>query len=145
MVKDFSASAGWENKFWHAGWLYGWLATENKSLLMHRKNRFTRGATNNGTLTLALFKTEWNGACQIVSMIYEDLEKSYQGHIDFYIVDHEKEPALVREFGIQEFPTILFFKNGQLVDHAVGLIAKNVLISKIESALNPSNNPSINI
>jgi thioredoxin 1 len=112
---------------------------------MRRKNRFTREATNNSTLTLALFKTEWNGACQIVSMIYEDLAKSYQGKIHFYTVDQEEEPALAGEFGIQEVPAILFFKEGQLVDHAVGLTAKNVLISKIESALNPSNNPSINI
>ena len=110
---------------------------------MYRKKRFTRETTKNESLTLALFKTEWNGACQIVSMIYEDLAKSYQGISGFYTVDHEKEPALAREFGVQEFPTILFFKNGQLIDHAVGLTAKNVLISKIESALNPSNNQSI--
>ena len=45
---------------------------------MHKKNRFTREATKNETLTLALFRTEWNGACQIVSMIYEDLAKCYQ-------------------------------------------------------------------
>jgi thioredoxin 1 len=110
---------------------------------MHKKKRFTREATRNENLTLALFKTEWNGACQIVSMIYEDLARFYQGNAGFYTVDHEKEPALGREFGIQEVPTILFFKNGQLVDHAVGLTSKNDLISKIESALNPSNNQSI--
>jgi thioredoxin 1 len=110
---------------------------------MHRKNRFTRELTKSGTPILALFKTEWNGACQIVSMICEDLAKSYQGDIHLYTIEQEEEPALVREFGIQEFPTILFFKNGQLVDHAVGLTAKNVLIAKIESALNPSNNQPI--
>ena len=110
---------------------------------MHKKNRFTREATKNETLTLALFKTEWNGACQIVSTIYEELAKSYQAHAGFFTIDHEEEPALGREFGIQEVPTILFFKNGQLVDHAVGLTAKNELISKIESALNSSNNQPI--
>jgi thioredoxin 1 len=110
---------------------------------MHKKNRFTREATKNETLTLALFKTEWNGACQIVSMIYEDLAKSFQDNVGFFTVDHEKEPALSSEFGVRDVPTILFFKNGQLVDHAVGLTAKNVLISKIESALNSSNSQSI--
>ena len=91
---------------------------------MHKKNRFTREATKNETLTLALFKTEWNGACQIVSTIYEDLAKSYQAQAGFFTIDHEEEPALGREFGVQEVPTILFFKSGQLVDHAVGLMAK---------------------
>src|SRR6476619_2028923 len=106
---------------------------------MQKEKRFTREVTQNGTLTLALFKTEWNGACQIVSMIYDDLAKSYEGNAGFFTVDYEKDPDLGTEFGIREVPTILFFKEGQLVDHAVGLTAKNELISKIESALNPSN------
>jgi thioredoxin 1 len=110
---------------------------------MYKENRFTREVTESESLTLALFKTEWNGACQIVSMIYEDLANAYQGDAGFYLVDHEKEPALGSEFGIRELPTILFFKNGQLVDHAVGLTPKNVLIAKIESALHSSNNQTI--
>ena len=104
---------------------------------MQKKNRFTREATLNENLTLALFKTEWNGACQLVSMIYDDLARSYQGSAGFFTVDFEEDPELGSEFGIREVPTILFFKGGQLVDHAVGLTAKNELISKIESALNP--------
>jgi thioredoxin 1 len=110
---------------------------------MQKKDRFSRETIKSEELTIALFKTEWNGACQIVSMIYEDLANSYHRNAGFYLVDHEKEPALGREFGIREVPTILFFKNGQLVDHAVGLTPKNVLISKIESALNSSNNQTI--
>jgi len=109
---------------------------------MHKKKRFTRELTENETLTLALFRTEWNGACQIVSMIYDDLAKCYQREAGFFTVDHEEEPALSTEFGVHEVPTILFFKKGQLIDHAVGLTAKNVLIAKIESALNPSNSQS---
>ena len=113
---------------------------------MQKKNRFNREATENERLTLALFKTEWNGACQIVSMIYDDLAKSYQHDAGFFTVDFEENPELSSEFGIREVPAILFFKKGQLIDHAVGLTAKNVLITKIESALNSSNtNPSINI
>jgi thioredoxin 1 len=109
------------------------------------KNPFTLDATKSETLSIALFRTEWNGACQIVSTIYEGLAKSYEDEADFFTVDFEKESNLSHAFGIAEVPTILFFKNGLLVDHAVGLTAKNVLISKIESALNSSNsNPSIN-
>jgi thioredoxin 1 len=110
---------------------------------MHRKKRFDREEIKNETLTLALFKTEWNGACQIVSMIYEELIKSYNTQAVFFSIDHEKEPALGQEFGVREVPTILFFKSGQLIDHAVGLTAKNELVAKIETALNSSNNQSI--
>ncbi len=109
---------------------------------MHKEMPFSKEATKTETLTLVLFRTEWNGACQIVSMIYRRLAKSYKDKAIFFTVDFEKEPFLSKEFGIAEVPTILFFKNGMLIDHAVGLTAKNVLISKIESALNPINKQS---
>jgi thioredoxin 1 len=110
---------------------------------MQNKILFTTEATKSETLTLVLFRTEWNGSCQIVSMIYERLAKTYHGKLTFFTVDFEKEPALSREFGIVEVPTILFFKNGILVDHSVGLTSKEALISKIESAQNSINKPSI--
>ena len=86
-------------------------------------------------LSLVQFKTEWKGTCQILSMIYDDLAKSYKGMANFYTVDFENEPALVDEYGVVDVPTILFYKSGKLVDHSVGLISKNALISKIENAL----------
>ena len=86
-------------------------------------------------LSLVQFKTEWKGTCQILSMIYDDLAKSYKGMANFYTVDFENEAALVHEYGVMDVPTILFYKSGKLVDHSVGLISKNALISKIENAL----------
>jgi thioredoxin 1 len=86
-------------------------------------------------LSLVQFKTEWKGTCQILSMIYDDLAKSYKGMANFYTVDFENEAALVDEYGVLDVPTILFYKSGKLVDHSVGLISKNALISKIENAL----------
>jgi thioredoxin 1 len=86
-------------------------------------------------LSLVQFKTEWKGTCQILSMIYDDLAKSYKGMANFYTVDFENEAALVDEYGVVDVPTILFYKSGKLVDHSVGLISKNALISKIENAL----------
>ncbi len=100
------------------------------------KLNFNRETVNRKSLSIVQFKTEWNGACQIISMIYDDLAMSYQDAADFYTVDYEQEPGLSKEYGVIEVPTILFFKDGQLVDHAIGLIPKNVLIAKIETALN---------
>ncbi len=89
-------------------------------------------------LNLVQFKTEWNGACQIVAMIYDDLAKSYMGIANFFTVDMETETLLAKEYGVIEVPAILFFRNGKVIDHAKGLIPKNVLISKIENALSAS-------
>jgi len=110
---------------------------------MHKaigRKEFTTHVVESITLSLVQFKTEWNGACQIVSMIYEDLAKAYKGTANFFTVDVEEEVHLGREYGINEIPTILFFKSGKVIDYATGLVPKNVLISKIENALSPSKN-----
>jgi thioredoxin len=110
---------------------------------MHKaigKKEFTTQVVDSITLSLVQFKTEWNGACQIVSMIYEDLAQAYKGTANFFTVDVEEEVHLGREYGINEIPTILFFKSGKVIDYATGLVPKNVLISKIENALSLSKN-----
>ena len=102
---------------------------------MITKENFKKEVTESATLSLVQFKTEWNGASQIVSMIYDDLAKSYKGIANFHTIDFENEVALVNEYGVAEVPTILFFKAGKVIDHVVGLIPKNALITKIENHL----------
>ncbi|MFC0771962.1 thioredoxin family protein [Terrimonas alba] len=102
---------------------------------MITRKAFKQEVVNSTGLTLVQFKIEWNGACQIISPIYEELAKSYKGQADFYTVDVEKETGIDREYGVMEFPTILFFRRGEVIDHVTGLTPKNVMISKIENAL----------
>ena|SRR5882672_11168903 len=94
---------------------------------------------NNRGLSLVQFKTDWSGACQIISPVYEELAKSYKGTASFFSIDVEKEKGVDIDFGVTEYPTILFFRKGQVIDHVVGLTPKNVLITKIENALTESN------
>ncbi|MEO6232495.1 MAG: thioredoxin domain-containing protein [Ferruginibacter sp.] len=107
---------------------------------MIQQKKFDPMAIENMNLSLVQFKSEYNGACQIVSMIYNDLERTYKGIVDFYTVDFEIETIISETFGVREIPTILFFKNGQLVDHSIGLVPKNELKDKIENALFNSKN-----
>ena len=88
-----------------------------------------------GHLSLVQFKTEWSGACQIIAPVYEELSKCYTGVANFFSIDVEQEAGAEKEFGVSELPTILFYKNGELIDHVVGLTPKNALIIKIENAL----------
>jgi thioredoxin 1 len=114
-----------------------------KSWKMHMsitKEMFEENVINNFNLSLVQFKTEWNGACQIVASMYHGLESSYRGTVNFYTVDKDKEKELAERFGIVEMPAILFFKGGKVIDHAIGLIPKNVLIQKIENAISSTDN-----
>jgi thioredoxin len=99
------------------------------------QTHFRKEVMQSRKLSLVQFRTEWSGACQIISPVYEDLARSYLGMADFFSIDVEQEAGIEKEFGIQEFPTILFFRSGELIDHTIGLIPKNTLISKIEQAL----------
>jgi thioredoxin 1 len=86
-------------------------------------------------LSLVQFAIEWSGACQIISTIFEEVASAYAGQAGFFTIDVENESTISNEFGVREFPTILFFKSGKVVDHITGLVPKNVMISKIENAL----------
>ena len=99
------------------------------------KQEFKKEVMESQALSLVKFKIEWSGACQIIAPIYEELSKSYKGSVNFFTIDVEKEIGIDKEYGIMEIPTILFFKNGKIIDHVSGLVPKNAVISKIENAL----------
>lgn len=86
-------------------------------------------------LSIVQFKADWNGACEIIAPVYEDLANSYQHLANFFTIDAEKEKKALMKFHVNETPAILFFQNGEMIDCVVGLISRNLLISKIENAL----------
>jgi thioredoxin 1 len=104
------------------------------------KADFERLVINRTHLTIVKFKTEWSGACQIIFPIYDDLANTYHSKADFFIVDIDKEQSILSQYGLFELPAILFFKDGKLIDHAIGLISKSNLIHKIEKALTNETN-----
>ena len=135
MGAGFRANMNYRKIFWHTGWLHPGTQLKKRMSKMITKNNFKKEVAERSFLSLVNVTTEWNGASQIVSMMYEDVANAYKGVVNFHTVDYETEKALGREYGVMEIPTILFFESGQLIDHAVGLIPKNILIAKIETAL----------
>jgi thioredoxin 1 len=99
------------------------------------RSEFDKEVINSTSLSLVQFKTDWSGACQIISPVYEELANSYRGQAAFFTVDVEKENDISKKYGVMELPTILFFRRGEVIDHATGLVPKNVMITKIENAL----------
>lgn len=81
------------------------------------------------------FWAVWCGPCRIVGPVVQEIgeeygEKAVVGKLD---VDHNPESA--RKYGIRNIPTILYFKNGEVVDKQVGAVPKQVLIQKLEALL----------
>jgi len=137
--KAFQEIASLLKKFRHTDWL-----TKNskiKTMNLHITGKeLKKEVAGNINLLLVHFKTEWNGACQILAPLYEDLAIAYNGAAKFFTVDAERNKTVMHEYGVMEIPTILFFKNGEVGDHVSGLASKNIIVSKIENALTNTNN-----
>jgi thioredoxin 1 len=81
------------------------------------------------------FWAEWCGPCRMVGPIIEEMSTEYDGKAVIGKVDVDNNPEVSMKFGIRNIPTILFFKNGQVVDKQVGAAPKNVLSQKLEAQI----------
>ncbi len=99
------------------------------------KKEFNEKVINGPGLRVVGFYADWSGPCQMMLPIYDELVRMYNGAAAFYQVDVEVAPLLKTELGVIEMPTILFYKNGVVVDFVSGLISKNSLIAKFEKLL----------
>jgi len=78
---------------------------------------------------------EWCGPCRMVKPVVEQLSDEYEGKIVAGELDVDSNPNITVEYGVRNIPTLLFFKNGELVDKQVGAVPKAVLAEKIDSLL----------
>ena len=81
------------------------------------------------------FWAEWCGPCRMVGPVVEELSKEYDGKAVVGKVNVDVNPNISAQFGIRNIPTILFFKNGEIVDKQVGAVAKSVLDGKLKAQL----------
>jgi thioredoxin 1 len=81
------------------------------------------------------FSATWCGPCKRVAPILDGLAQAYEGQVIIGKCDIEDNDDLVSKFGIRNVPTVLFIKNGEVVDKQVGLVAKNVFEDKLKSIL----------
>ena len=81
------------------------------------------------------FWATWCGPCRRVGPIIEELANDYEGQVIVGKCDIEEDEDLPMRFGVRNFPTILFIKNGEVVDKQVGAAARPVFEEKLKSIL----------
>lgn len=90
---------------------------------------------NSGKPVVIDFWAEWCGPCRMVGPVVEELAKEYDGKVVIGKMDVDNNVDTPNEYGIRNIPTILFFKDGQLVDKQIGATQKAVLAAKVEALL----------
>lgn len=86
-----------------------------------------------GKLLVLDFWATWCGPCKKVAPIIEELAAEYEGQAIIGKVDVEAEEDLAFKFGVRNIPTVLFVKNGEVVDKVVGASSKATYEEKIKA------------
>jgi thioredoxin 1 len=90
---------------------------------------------NAGQPAMIDFWAEWCGPCRMLTPVVKELSTEYEGRVVVGKVDVDSNPGISMKYGIRNIPTLLFFKNGEVVDKQVGVVPKGALVNKIEAIL----------
>ena len=106
---------------------------DNANVVTVTDQNFT-DVTGHG-VTLVDFWAVWCGPCRAVAPIVEQLADDYAGQLTVGKLDVDNNPRTAAQFNVRSIPTILFFRDGQVVDQVIGAVPRPALESKIKQLL----------
>ena len=96
---------------------------------------FEQEVLNSDVPVVVDFWAEWCGPCRMVGPVVEELSNDFAGRAKVGKVNVDQNRAVAAKYGIRNIPTVLFIKNGELVDKQVGAAPKEVYAGKLEAQL----------
>jgi thioredoxin 1 len=92
-------------------------------------------ATINEGVSMVDFWAPWCGPCRMIAPVIEELAEDFDGKANICKVNTDEQQNIAAKYGIRSIPTILFFKDGEMVDQMVGAASKDAFADKINSQL----------
>lgn len=96
---------------------------------------FEQAVLNNKLPVLVDFWAEWCGPCKAIAPILEEIAQEYNGKLNVLKINIDQNPATAPKYQIRGIPTLLLFKNGQMVAKQVGAVSKMQLKTFIDGNL----------
>jgi len=98
-------------------------------------NNFESEILNHKGLCLVDFWAPWCGPCRMVAPSVEAIATEYQGKVKVGKLNTDDAGETAAKFGIRSIPTLILFKNGQIVDQIIGALPKDQIAQKVDQAL----------
>ena len=86
-------------------------------------------------LVIVDFWATWCGPCRMLSPLLDEVEAEMEDKVEVVKVNVDDADEIAMRFRIMSIPTLLFFKNGEMVDRSVGAMPKSALVDKINDNL----------
>jgi thioredoxin 1 len=102
------------------------------NILSLNKTNFAKEVLESPTPVLVDFWAEWCGPCKMIAPVLDELAEEFAGKARIGKVDVDADQELAAQYRVTSIPTLLFFKNGQVVEQLVGAKSKRELKASLE-------------
>ncbi|CAN5705526.1 thioredoxin [soil metagenome] len=106
---------------------------DNSTTVTIDESNFEAEVNRSTTPVVVDFWAEWCGPCKMIAPLLDEVAKEKAGTVKIGKVNIDDNQSLSTKYNVRAIPTLLFFKNGQVVDQVTGMTSKKDLLGRIEA------------
>jgi len=100
-------------------------------LLQVNDINFNKEVLESSVPVLVDFWAPWCAPCRLVAPVLEEIAEEYAGRLKVVKLNTDENPAVAMKYNIMSIPTLLLFKNGEVVDETIGAVPKHVIVNNL--------------